>query len=215
MDEFLLTRFRRKKRYNLKRQIRIALDEQGLVHERVDKQADIERSVADLIALHQKRADEKGIVSKILTDSARSFFQDYCRLALERGCLNLQFLKSNETRVSAVCALEMKDKVFFLQSGIDPEWEKWSVGTVLLTLLIEDAFLGQKVEFDFLKGDEQYKSTWASEARVEFRKVLYRKDWGGRVLYGLHKGLSLVKHSVKVLLGLFGGSSSTHRSPTG
>jgi CelD/BcsL family acetyltransferase involved in cellulose biosynthesis len=73
--------------------------------------------------------------------------------------------------------------MLFYQSGFDPYWSNFSVGSVLLQIIIEKAFNKNLEEFDFLKGDEEYKKTWANRERKQYRIVVYRKTFKGIFIY--------------------------------
>jgi CelD/BcsL family acetyltransferase involved in cellulose biosynthesis len=51
---------------------------------------------------------------------------------------------------------------WYYQSGRDPEWERQSVGFVLLTHTIRQAFDDGMLEYRLLRGGEEYKSRFAS-----------------------------------------------------
>ena len=52
---------------------------------------------------------------------------------------------------------------WYYQSGRDPDWERQSVGFVMLAHTIREAFDGGMLEYRLLRGGEGYKDRFASD----------------------------------------------------
>jgi CelD/BcsL family acetyltransferase involved in cellulose biosynthesis len=129
--------------------------------------------------LHGKRAEIRKIESTFISKKVRDFHMEFSNLLLKNDQLRLCLLYNGEKAISAIYAFKHDHKVFFYQSGMDPQWSKMSVGTVLLNLFIKQAFEEKFVEFDFLKGDENYKRKWSNAVRKQFKLTIYKKDFAG------------------------------------
>jgi hypothetical protein len=182
-DDFLKSTFDKKKRYNLKRQVKLALDRLGLRFQQVEEPASIEQAMEQLFTLHDKRAREKGIKSTFSAPQVKSFHQRVSKLFTSEGLLHLSLLLDRDLPVSVLYGYVYNKKFCFYQSGRDPAWEMQSVGTVLLTLVIKHVFDAGLVEFDFLKGGELYKKSWANEGHKEFQVMVYKRDALGFLRY--------------------------------
>jgi CelD/BcsL family acetyltransferase involved in cellulose biosynthesis len=64
-----------------------------------------------------------------------------------------------------------KDRLFYYQSGFDPGWQQWSLGTVLIGYCIRDSISRGITEFHYLRGNEEYKSRWTKAVR-QTRKLI-------------------------------------------
>lgn len=195
-EGYLRTRFDRKKRYNLGRQCRIVLQERGVTQYRVSQPADIPSALDLLFALHAKRSEAKRIRSAFSTPSAMRFHRQIAPKLHTDGFLDLRFLQSQRSAVSGTYSFIYGKKLYLYQTGMDPDWSRDSVGTVLLTLLVKDCFSQGLCELDFLRGDEGYKLAWATGVRKEFVLSMYNHNSLGRLAYAAH----VVKRQAKQLL---------------
>lgn len=128
-------------------------------------EAEIAAAIPTLWQLHRARwAVEGG--TKALIDPAIEQFHSESALALaRRGWARLYLLHADSAPRAALYGFERGGRFLFYQSGADPNWRKRSVGTVVLCAALEDAFDRGLNEFDFLRGDERYKSLYTSLSR--------------------------------------------------
>jgi CelD/BcsL family acetyltransferase involved in cellulose biosynthesis len=131
--------------------------------------ATAEDEVADaletLLALHDARWAGDGGSDGIPTAAVRAFHREVAPVLARRGEARLFVLHADGAPRAALYGFERGERFSFYQSGLDPAWRARSVGTVVLGAAIEDAFARGLREFDFLRGDESYKSTFASGRR--------------------------------------------------
>ncbi len=64
---------------------------------------------------------------------------------------------------SSIYGLDNGQNFYYYNSGYDQEFSNLSVGLVLLGLSIRSAIERGNMMYDFLRGDETYKSDWANE----------------------------------------------------
>jgi CelD/BcsL family acetyltransferase involved in cellulose biosynthesis len=76
--------------------------------------------------------------------------------------------------VASVYGVVHGDKFNYYQSGYEPLWSSKSPGLVLLARTVQDAFADGLREFDFLRGNESYKSDWARAERWTIQLRLWR-----------------------------------------
>jgi len=182
-DQFLKKRFNRKKRYNLQRQVRILLTDKKLSFHKITSEKDLPSHLSNFFKLHAKRLKEKNLKSTFNTEKTKRFLLRFSKLALEKNSLGLYFLFDGNEPVCGSYCLIHKDKLYYYQSGIEPAWQKFSLGTTLLTLVIQECFSEKLLEFDFLKGAEEYKKTWMTGERIERKIVIYRKSFLGFFMF--------------------------------
>jgi CelD/BcsL family acetyltransferase involved in cellulose biosynthesis len=139
--------------------------------------------LAALIDLHRKRWHEKGASEAFSTPDIVAFHDEVTRFALERGWLRLFVMWLNDRPAAALYGFQRNRRFYFFQSGLDPEYSRYSVGLVTMGLAIQSALEDGAEEYDLLHGNESYKSLWAQETR-EIRKLeLYPPSATG-ILYG-------------------------------
>jgi CelD/BcsL family acetyltransferase involved in cellulose biosynthesis len=132
---------------------------------RVRRTESVEALAADvesLFDLHDRRWQG---ASTLNSPAARSFHTAFMAAALERSWLRLWFLELDGEPVASWYGWRLGDRYSFYNGGFDPSRSKLSPGMVLLARVLESAFEEGAKTFDFLLGDESYKSRFADQAR--------------------------------------------------
>jgi CelD/BcsL family acetyltransferase involved in cellulose biosynthesis/polysaccharide pyruvyl transferase WcaK-like protein len=119
----------------------------------------LERDLDTLFALHRARF---GDASGTFAGPRGELHRDLARRALELGWLRLRVLELDQRPVAATYGLRVGPAEWWYQSGRDPAFERASVGSVLLAAAIRAACEEGAREFRMLRGDEAYKSRWAT-----------------------------------------------------
>ena len=177
-----LASFKKKKRYNLNREEK-NLDSQGAELFKVTTENELKESLKALFDLHSKRSDAKELISTFSTKEIKRFHHDLANRLLARGWLGLYLLKINGKAVSALYGFKFNKKFYFYQSGLDPEWEKYSVGKILIYKVLKEIDSEGCLEFDFLGGEDPYKIYWTKESREMVTMRLYNRNLIGFCLY--------------------------------
>jgi CelD/BcsL family acetyltransferase involved in cellulose biosynthesis len=131
---------------------------------RTESPAELDRDFATFFEVHDLRWADRGS-SSLGTDRSRAFLDDFAAAALERRWLRLWFLELDGRAVATWYGWRLGDRYAFYNAGFDPKLSKLSPGLVLLAKVIESAFAEGARGFDFLLGDESYKSRFADGAR--------------------------------------------------
>jgi CelD/BcsL family acetyltransferase involved in cellulose biosynthesis len=116
-----------------------------------------------LLDLHGRRWAEGD--SDAFAGALEAFHRAFAAVALERGWLRLWVLRVDGSPVAAWHGFRFGGADAFYQAGRNPEWERWSVGAVLLTHTVRCAFEDGMREYRLLRGEEGYKGRWAVEDR--------------------------------------------------
>jgi CelD/BcsL family acetyltransferase involved in cellulose biosynthesis len=160
-DEFLASRSR-----NFREQVRRRERKLRREHEVELRLSDAQRLDGDLdtlFRLHDARWSEGE--STALSGARERFHRDFAPRALERGWLRLWVLEADGEPRAAWYGFRFAQMDWYYQSGRDPEWERQSVGFVLLSHTIRQAFDDGMLEYRLLRGGEDYKGRFASEDR--------------------------------------------------
>ena len=64
--------------------------------------------------------------------------------------------------------------VYYYLSGYDPELDKLSPGTLIIAHAVECAVREGATTFDFLRGAEEYKTSWGAKPRMNRRRQLMK-----------------------------------------
>ena len=125
------------------------------------------------VRLHLRRWSEKGGSTALNSTELIDFHRAFSAISLERGWLKLYTLVLDGVPVASLYVFKYGDVHYHYQSAFDPDYGKYSPGTVMLALAIKAAIEDGAVEFDFLHDNEAYKYVWARQERELIRLELY------------------------------------------
>lgn len=125
--------------------------------------------LTDLIRLHQMRFESKGKKGGLNTAFSRfiSLFEEHDKHHMSR----LLIVKDRERVIGANLCFSFKSKYYFYNAGIDPEYSKYSLGTVMVYHQLLNAIREGCSFFDFLRGDEDYKLRWKPDQTIQHYQI--------------------------------------------
>jgi CelD/BcsL family acetyltransferase involved in cellulose biosynthesis len=151
--EEYLSRVEKKQRHEIKRKMRRA-DESGRVRfVVVDKNADIEPELESFFQLMIQDPNKANFLHDVMRDQ----MSHSIRAAHEYGYLWLGFLEVDGVKAAASLNFDYKNKLWGYNSGVSREHMEFSPGWVLLGHTIQWCCENGRSEFDFMRGDEDYK----------------------------------------------------------
>jgi CelD/BcsL family acetyltransferase involved in cellulose biosynthesis len=156
-------------RSNLRRRAR-RLEEQAdepIQYYEVRHPAELRDALTALMRLHQERQRHMGHAGAFAKPQVIEFHHQLASRLLERGWLRLYLLRVGERSIAAIYCYRYTDKVYFYQSGYDPAWSHCSPGSLVMAHAIRQAIQENAAEFDFLRGEETYKTLWTPAARTD------------------------------------------------
>ncbi|MDQ3995528.1 MAG: GNAT family N-acetyltransferase [Gemmatimonadota bacterium] len=135
-----------------------------------------------LCSLHEARWTGAGALGDPrLRDLLRRFSAELAA----RGELWLTTLDLDGEPAAAWHGFAWGDTVYFYQGGRDLQRASESVGLVLMGAMIRRAIDRGYRRFDFLRGRDAYKLSWASTERAIYEVLIFRPGWRGAWLRGL------------------------------
>jgi len=117
------------------------------------------------IDLHQRRRASKKPPGIFSDQRMIDFHSRVASSFAERGWLLLAFLMLNNSPAAAYYNFRYANKLYSYQSGFDPEYTRYGVGSVLDMYLIDYCIRNGVREYDFCRGDEPYKAQWRTVSR--------------------------------------------------
>ena len=164
----------KKERHELRRKLRRAEGTEGLTWYAItadDHTHDLDEAAEAFINLMMKSRSDK---SDFMTERMRRFFHQMIHAAHAGGFLHLSFLEVNGVKAATYLSFDYCHKRLVFNSGLETTgFQSLSAGIVLVARMIEDAIAKGYSEFDFLRGDEEYKyrlgakDTWIYHVAVE------------------------------------------------
>jgi CelD/BcsL family acetyltransferase involved in cellulose biosynthesis len=167
-DEYLNT-LDKKQRHEVRRKLRRAESEADARFVVAGDERDLKAEMRAFVELHQKSTPEKG---QFMDPQMQRFFFDVAQVLQARGWLQLAFLELEGRKAAGLLNFDYQDSIFVYNSGYDPEqYAHLSPGWVVTARCIEHAIALGRRQFDFLRGNEDYKYRFGGRD-TEVRRLL-------------------------------------------
>ena len=164
-DEYV-KKLSRKSRYNIMKKERELASKCRLEFTICDSAGALNETIETLSELHRKRMLQKGISGSSITGGFWKFQKDVAGDFFAKGWLLIGLLKADGKIIACQYAYLYRNKLFHYQSGFDPAWRKYSIGLISNAHMIQESIRRGLTEYDFLRGNEDYKYHWGSRARA-------------------------------------------------
>jgi CelD/BcsL family acetyltransferase involved in cellulose biosynthesis len=152
--EEYLARIDKKQRHEIRRKMRRAAEsEKNVRFYVVNGTADIDAEIEDFFHLMVQDANKE----EFLHPAMRAQMTVTMQNAHARGYLWLGFLEVAGAKAAASLNFDYKNKLWGYNSGVGREHMELSPGWVLLAHVIQWCCENGRAEFDFMRGDEEYK----------------------------------------------------------
>ena len=126
--------------------------------------AELERHFPALLALHRMRFEQREAESAFVAPGIPEFHVEAMRVLAAQGFARLFLLKAGGGAVAALYGFSVGGTFQFYQCGMHPGWKRYGLGQLLIGNAIELIIGTGHATFDFLRGDESYKTRWADRA---------------------------------------------------
>jgi len=181
--EGYLKSFSPKKRQTLLRKRKILMNREKAQLKTVHSEEDLEKHIQELFDLHEERARRKGIKTTFVGEDLHKFHSKTIHYLLKEDKVNLTVLYKESPALASYYCFKHNQKYYYFQAGLSDEGEKMSAGTVLFSLIIENAFKERCKEFDFLRGSEDYKFYWTKSYRKDYSLIIRKDDLINKMIY--------------------------------
>ena len=161
----------KKQRHEIRRKMR-RLEEAGVPFRwyTADDPERLAAEVDDFMTLMAQDAEK----AAFLTPAMRQHLHHTARWALEAGCLHLSFLEIEGHKAAGYFSFDDLNRLWVYNSGMDPAFNAYSPGWVMLGYLLQWANEQGREVFDFMRGDESYKYKFGAVDRFVMRVRLER-----------------------------------------
>jgi CelD/BcsL family acetyltransferase involved in cellulose biosynthesis len=167
--EIYLNSIDKKQRHEIRRKMRRAEENETPVRWYIVKDQDqIEDEISAFLALMEQDVEK----AAFLTSAMRQTMRSVMRCAFDEGCLQLAFLTIGEEKAAAYLNFDYLNRLWIYNSGFDRRFMEFSPGWVLLGNLLQWANENHRSEFDFMRGDEEYKYRFGAQDRYILRCTL-------------------------------------------
>jgi CelD/BcsL family acetyltransferase involved in cellulose biosynthesis len=144
----------KKQRHEIRRKMRRAVESGQNVHWYIVE--DGSTLEAEVEAFLEMMAEDPGKAT-FLSPCMREHMHLSCRAAFEFGWLQLAFLEADGQKAAGYLNFDYLNRIWVYNSGISRRFMDLSAGWVLLGYLLQWANENNRSEFDFMRGNEDYK----------------------------------------------------------
>jgi CelD/BcsL family acetyltransferase involved in cellulose biosynthesis len=199
-EEYLGT-LSKKSRYNIRKKRRDLEKEcKNSVFSIVGDEDSLLKAMEWTCQLHRGRMLMKGIEGFSTSSEFWRFQKEVAKDFLERGWLHLGVLEVDGSPVASQYGFKFYNKLYHYQTGFDPNYERHSVGLISTGLMIESAFKEKLQEYDFLRGEEDYKFHWSQDVKTIYSALIANKNFRSHFYFRADKSLKKLKTRLKMLL---------------
>jgi CelD/BcsL family acetyltransferase involved in cellulose biosynthesis len=166
-DEYL-GRVEKKQRHEIRRKMRRAEESGRGVRWYISDMSDVEAEIVSFLSLMEHDQGKAGF----LHDSMRDQMRVIIRTAHKNGWLWLAFLEADGQRIAAALNFDYNNKLWGYNAGVNRDFMDLSPGWVLLGYVLQWACENKRSEFDFMRGDEEYKYRFGAVNQYVMRAKL-------------------------------------------
>jgi CelD/BcsL family acetyltransferase involved in cellulose biosynthesis len=160
-----------------------------------------------LFDLHQRGWMARGLPGKFRDPAVRAFHRTLAETLGRDGRMRIYSLEYEGRVIVSLYLLQNGKTVYFYQQGMEPTpphpgLSRHSPGYALLSYCIEDSVRRGASEFDFLRGDEEYKKRWTDLAReTRGLTIIPRGHRMAAARYDAERAARWLKRRIKKVLG--------------
>lgn len=194
--EDLLEVLSRKARKDIKYQLKLLKEHSDVLHSTVENKDEVIPKMEELFFLHGKRWSALGEQGVFQRERFNRFHKKIAQLFFDQGWLLISYLSTKDKIIALYYNFIYSNRVYYYQSGFDPDWKDFSPGTASITLTIQAAISKGIKEFDFLRGEAQYKYKWTEKERKNLKVLVWNKNFRSTIYKNF---LSFLTNSKKLI----------------
>jgi len=161
----------KKQRHEIRRKMRRAEEsDQQVRWYIVEDESQLDSEIDAFLALMANDPEK----AAFLTEPMRTQMRATAQTAFREGYLQLAFMEVFGQKAAGYFNLDYGNKIWVYNSGLDRKFMELSPGWVLLGYLLQWANEHKRAEFDFMRGDEDYKYKFGGQNRHVMRAKVTR-----------------------------------------
>jgi CelD/BcsL family acetyltransferase involved in cellulose biosynthesis len=161
----------KKQRHEIRRKVRRAEESGRNVRWYfVDDENNLDSEIEGFLALMSNDPEKAAFLSAAMREQMRASVH----AAFRAGWLQLAFFEVDGVKAAGYLNFDYANRIWVYNSGLDRQFNELSPGWVLLAYLLEWANINKRAEFDFLRGEEDYKYKFGGQNRFVQRVKVSR-----------------------------------------
>ena len=170
-EEYLMN-IDKKQRHEIRRKIRRAEgDERDVRWYLVEDESTLDAEIDDFLALMANDHHKEDFLTEVMRTQMRTSVH----AAFKAGWLQLAFIEVDGYKAAGYLNFDYGNHIYVYNSGLDYDYGDLSPGWVLLGYLLQWANENGRAEFDFMRGDEDYKFKFGGVKRDVMRVRVVRE----------------------------------------
>jgi len=172
-----------------------------LVVRRLSRSSDLNEGMGHLIRLHQARRESIGDQGCFSDDRFEPFLRDALEKMLAEGTACFSICEKDGVVIGIALLLLGCDTAYMYQSGVDPSYLMFDPGHSTITGGLLFAMESGFKNYDFLRGDEPYKTYWGAQAQPLERIILAPPTLKAQTIEVVYRNLSWLRSCYDDLSG--------------
>ncbi len=168
-------------RYDLRRYARkVANDFRKVHYQLVRTSEELNEAFAALVRLHGERWRRRGLPGVLASPRRQRFQLELAQTLLRRDRLRMFVLRLDDAPTAVLLNYWFGGRYYFYVGGFDVNRERYRPGTLLFAQAIRQAIEEGATEFDFLRGQEEYKYRFGAVDRPHYHLAVTRNTLRSR-----------------------------------
>lgn len=149
---------------------------------KVRTEAELPQAIDAMIQLNTQRWQARGKQGSFFSSERRAFVQEMSRQFLKLGWLDFWLLDLNGRPVAIEFGFRYGETFYPQWMALDSEYQAYSPGFVLKSLIIQELIRDGIRVYDFMGGNEPYKMRWGVEG-LRYKSLLCAAPYSRGALY--------------------------------
>lgn len=115
--------------------------------------------------------------------NSRLFHHEIIKSYIKKGLIDISVLAANGKNIAYTYNYYYGNRIYSYNLAYDSQYRRLSPGIVLMTYNLKDSFNYKIDEFDFLRGEEQWKRSLTSNYEIHARTKIFNNRAYSRFLY--------------------------------
>ena len=165
-----------------------------------DSDLSTEEIVLRASLIHTKRQSELGRTSLYSDELTKQYIHSVIEKAKSLKKIRTYWLRFENKDIAYIIGFEQEDSFYVWNIAFDPDFARFSPSKLLLFESIKDCHNRRLKEFNFMRGEGEYKSKWTKSFRGNFRFTIKNTcHLYGKIISILDDYLKLTSRKVRYL----------------
>lgn len=166
---------------------KLARQQGAFQYNKVTSEGKIEEVMNVLFQLHCKRWAVTGRFSPYENIEERNRALSLAFGLFQSNLLHLSYLKIGDKIIAVHFGMGDGERFYYYIPAFDTEYNKYSVGQILIYRLMQDVFQEGYQVFDFLRGSESYKYDWGAKEAFNVERIFVNDTMKSKMFVVVYK----------------------------